>query len=348
MATRLTFGVQFGTFVRRPPEDFAQQVALAEQVGFSHVWMGEAYGSDALTPLAWAGSVTRRIGLGTAVMQIPARTPTAAAMAALTLDQLSGGRALIGFGVSGPQVVEGWYGQSFRRPLVRTREYFNVVRQVLRRRAPVTHEGAFYQLPLPGGTGLAKPLKSSLHPYREEQPLLLGAQGPNNVALAAEIADGWLPFFFSPSQDAAYRQLLEEGFSRRSDDLSKPEDFQVVCPVPIALAGTAEEAADAVRPTLVLYIGGMGPRGKNFHFETFARMGFEAEADTVQRAYLAGDKSGAAAAIPLEMVEEVALVGPPGKIRADLARWESTLVTSLVVNPHRGDLREIADVLMSH
>jgi F420-dependent oxidoreductase-like protein len=302
---------------------------LAEELGYDSFWTAEAYGSDALTPLAWWGSHTERIKLGTGIVQMSARTPTATAMAALTLDHLSGGRFILGLGVSGPQVVEGWYGEDYRRPLARTREYVSIVRQVLAREAPLTFKGEQYQIPLEGGTGLGKPLKSTVHPRRADLPIYLGAEGPKNVALAAEICDGWLPIFFAPSADRFYADALASGFVAGGRD---HDDFEVVCPVTVVVDDDVEKAADQVRPHLALYMGGMGAKGANFHYDVFARMGYEDVAARVQELYLDGRKDEAIAAIPLRLVEEVALVGPVDKIRAELARWEESVVTTMMVS----------------
>ena len=210
----MKLGLHMGYWGSGPPANPIDTILEAERLGFDSVWVAESYGSDALTPLAWWGASTSKIRLGTNLAQLSARSPTAAAMAAMTLDHLSGGRFVLGLGVSGPQVVEGWYGAPFNKPLARTREYIDIVRKVLARSAPVTNDGPNYPLPHPGGMGLGKPLKSIVHPLREDIPILLGAEGPKNVALAAEIADGWFPIFFSPRHDAMYRDSLAEGFAR--------------------------------------------------------------------------------------------------------------------------------------
>src|SRR5437016_11394505 len=214
MARDLKLGLNFGYWAGGPPPTALESLKEAEQLGFEAGWTAAAYGSDALIPLAWWGSETERIKLGTAIVQISARTPAATAMAAMTLDHLSGGRLILGLGVSGPQVVEGWYGQSFAKPLARMREYIGVLRDIWARNGPVTNDGAHYPLPLPDGTGLGKPLKSSIHPLRSDIPIFLGAEGPKNIALAAELCDGWLAMLFSPSHQQFYRDCLEDGFSR--------------------------------------------------------------------------------------------------------------------------------------
>jgi F420-dependent oxidoreductase-like protein len=312
-----------------PPEHALEGILAAERLGYDSFWTAEAYGSDALTPLAWWGSRTERIKLGTGIVQMSARTPSAVAMAAMTLDHLSGGRLILGLGASGPQVVEGWYGQPYDRPLERTREYVEIIRAVLARKDPVSYEGRQYQLPHPGGTGLGKPLKSTVHPLRADLPIYLGAEGPRNVSLAAEICDGWLPLFFSPRDDAFYRERLQIGFDAAG---RTGAGFEVVCPVSVVPIDDLEQAADVVRPMLALYMGGMGAKGANFHYDVFARMGYEEVAQKVQAAYLDGRRDEAVAAIPLTLVEDVALIGPRDKIRDDLARWQETCLTTLQVS----------------
>ncbi len=325
----MKLALSIGYWGAGPPEGAAELVKLAERLGFDSVWTAEAYGSDALTPLAWWGSGTERIKLGTGIMQMAARTPTAAAMAAMTMDHLSGGRFVMGLGVSGPQVVEGWYGRPYAKPLAFSREYIEIVRQVISREAPVTHDGAHFQLPLSDGTGLGKPLKSTIHPLRTDLPIYLAAEGPKNVALAAELCDGWLPFWFSPKSDDFYRQALAAGFEKAGKDGA---GFEVMCPVPVVIDDDLERAADRIRPMLALYVGGMGAKGANFHFEVLARVGWESVCERVQDLYLGGDKGGAEAAIPVDMVSDVALIGSRERIRDDLARWEETVVTTIAVS----------------
>ncbi len=314
-----------------PPADAAEQIATAERLEFDSIWTAEAYGSDALTPLAWWGSATERIGLGTSICQISARTPAAMAMAAMTMDHLSGGRFRLGLGASGPQVVEGWYGQPYPKPLARTREYVEIVRRIFARDEPVAFDGDHYQLPHPGGTGLGKPLKSTIHPLRSEIPIYLGAEGPKNVAMTAEIADGWLPLFFSPADNHFYTEALSEGFARPGARRSL-DDFDVAAVVPVVIDDDVETAADAIRPMLALYAGGMGAKEANFHLNVFARMGFVDACEKIQSHYLNGDKKAAIAAVPTAMVEAVALVGPPDKIIDDLAAWEESVVNTLVIS----------------
>ena len=327
----MELGYNTGYWGSGPPAGAAAAIAEAERLGFSSVWTAEAYGSDALTPLAWWGAATSRIKLGTGIVQMSARTPAATAMAAMTLDHLSGGRVILGLGASGPQVVEGWYGQPYPKPLARTREYVQIVREIVAREKPVEFAGEQYQMPLAGGTGLGKPLKSTIHPIRTQIPIYLGAEGPKNVALAAEIGDGWLPMFFSPKDDVHYRRCLAEGFAA-SGQPDKAARFEVASTLAIVPGDDVERCADMVRPFVALYAGGMGARGANFHFEVFARMGYEAEATRIQNLYLEGRKADAIASVPLAMVEDVALVGPLDKIRDELERWKETCLTTMLVS----------------
>ena len=265
-------------------------------------------------------------------------------MAALTMDHLSGGRFVLGLGVSGPQVVEGWYGQSFAKPLARTREYISIIRQVLAREAPVASAGPHYPLPYPGGTGLGKPLKPIVHPLRADLPIFLGAEGPKNVALAAEIADGWFPMFLAPAHADFYEKALAEGFSRPGARRSAA-DFEIPTFVPVLIGDDIDKAADALRPSTALYIGGMGAREANFHFDVYCRMGFEAEAHRIQEHYLAGNVADAIAAVPTKMVEATALIGPVDKIRDDSQVWQESFVTSILVQPDLDVMRTMAQLL---
>jgi F420-dependent oxidoreductase-like protein len=266
-------------------------------------------------------------------------------MAAMTMDHLSGGRFILGLGVSGPQVVEGWYGQPFAKPLARTREYVSVVRDIVARRDRVTAPGPHYPLPYPDGTGLGKPLKSTLHPVREEIPIFLGAEGPKNVALAAEICDGWLALFFAPRHEGFYRDALSEGFAREGARRSF-EDFEVVATVPLIVHDDVEQAADMLRPMYALYFGGMGARKANFHHDVAVRMGYEAEAKRIQDLYLEGKKEEAAAAVPTELVEALTLIGPADKIRHDLEAWRDSIVTTILVSGDAAMLRQAAELVL--
>ena len=303
------------------PEDPIDLVLEAERLGYDSVWTAEAYGSDAVSPLCWLGARTRRIKLGTAVMQISARTPASVAMTAMTIDHLSGGRLILGLGVSGPQVVEGWYGQPFPRPLERTREFVALVRTMLRREGPVVFEGRHYRLPHAGGSGLGKPLKLIGQPLRAAVPIYLGAMGPKNIALAQEIADGWLPLYMSPYRvRQVYGELLE-GFRA---------GFEIACPVQVVVGDDLPQCLFPVKTTLAFYIGGMGHRTKNFSKEQVARMGHAAAAELVQQLFLEGRRGEAIAAVPDELADEIALCGPPARIRERLGAWRRTPVTTLV------------------
>lgn len=337
----MKLGLALGYWGSGPPPGVAEKVAAAEDLGFDSMWAAEAYGSDVFTPLSWYGSRTSRMRLGTSVAQMSARTPTATAMAAMSLDHLSGGRVALGIGASGPQVVEGWYGQPYPRPLARTREYVRILRAAIAR-DKVTSDGPHHPIPYPGGTRLGKPLRSTLHPLRTDLPILLAAEGPKNVALAAEIADGWQPLFYAPRQDAHYRASLEEGFAARG---GRPDGFEVVCMVQLVVDDDVEAAADRVRPMLALYIGGMGARGANFHYEVFERMGYPDECAAIQDHYLSGRKEEAAKAVPTSMVEQIALVGPEAKIAEELPVFRDSLITTMVVDGSPEHLRRIRDLV---
>jgi F420-dependent oxidoreductase-like protein len=341
----MKLGLQLGYWGAGPPVNASEMVAEAERLGFDSIWTAEAYGSDALTPLSWWGSQTQRVRLGTALCQLSARTPTAMAMAAITLDHLSGGRFVLGLGVSGPQVVEGWYGQSFEKPLARTTEYIDIVRQVFAREAPVTNSGPNYPLPYPGGTGLGKPLKPIVHPLRKDIPIIMGAEGPKNVALAAEIADGWFPIFFSPNAVKAFEPALAEGFARPGARHTA-EEFEVIAFAPTIIDDDIERAADLMRPSIALYIGGMGAKSMNFHFDVFSRMGYEAEARKIQELYLEGRKDEAAAAVPTSLIEDTALIGPKEKIRDDLEGWKESIATTLLVAGSPDTLQTMAELVL--
>ena len=309
-----------------------EMIKLADRLGYYAVWTAEAYGSDAVAPLAWIGAQTERIHLGTAIMQMPARTPANTAMTAMTLDQLSGGRMLLGLGLSGPQVVEGWHGVAYGKPLGKTREYVAIVRKILARQEPLVHAGEHYRIPYAGddATGLGKPLKSILH-GRADLPIYLAAIGPKNVELAAEIADGWLPIFFSPAAfDAVYRAPVEAGFAKAGGGKTMA-DFDIAPSVPVALGDDVDACRASIKPFLALYVGGMGARGKNFYYDLACRYGFTEAADRVQDLYLAGQKQEAAAAIPDALVDAVALCGPKERIAERLAAWEASPITTLCV-----------------
>jgi F420-dependent oxidoreductase-like protein len=345
MAGELKLGLNTGYWTGGPPPGAAESIAEAERLGFDSIWTAEAYGSDCLTPLAWWGASTQRLKLGTAIVQMSARQPAATAMAAMTLDHLSGGRFILGLGVSGPQVVEGWYGMEFAKPLARTREYVAIMRDIWARKGPLEAPGPHYPLPLPGGTGLGKPLKSSIHPLREDIPIYLGAEGPKNIALCAEICDGWLALFFSPEHQELYTPSLQEGFSRPGARRSAA-DFEVAATVPFILSDDVEAATDALRPFYALYFGGMGAKGTNFHANVAIHMGYEGEVDEIAELYLAGRKDEAAAKVPRKLIEAMALVGPREKIAEDLERWRESIVTTMLISGDAATLRNAAELVL--
>lgn len=340
-------GLGAGYWSSGPPAGIEDELDRAEQLGLDSFWTAEAYGSDALTPLAWWGARTSSVRLGTSVCQMSARTPTALAMAALTIDHLSGGRMVVGIGASGPQVVEGWYGQPFPRPLERTREYVDIMRSVWRRDEPVTYRGKHYQLPYDGGAGLGKPLKSTVHPLRNDIPIFIGAEGPKNVALSAEIGDGWIPLWFSPKSDEFYRGALAEGFAR-DGARHTAETFEVACMAWVIEHEDVDAAAARIKPAVALYAGGMGAKKANFHKDVFERMGWGEVVAEVQELYLAGRAQDAAQAIPTAMVEDVALIGPADKIIEDFQRrWRDTCLTTLILHgvPRGETGRRILDAI---
>jgi F420-dependent oxidoreductase-like protein len=316
----MKLGLQLGYWTQGP-DDPIELVLEAERLGFDSVWTAEAYGSDCFSPLCWIGARTRTIKLGTAVMQLSARTPACAAMTAMTIDHLSGGRLILGIGVSGPQVVEGWYGQPFPRPLERTREWVALFRKMIAREEPVAFDGRQYQLPLRGGARLGKPLKLINKPLRDYIPVYIGAEGPKNVAQTMEIADGWLPIFFSPYRTEIYRDALAK---------VRP-GFEVACTVTTIVNDDVRAAIDFVKMSLGFYLGGMGAKDENFHIELARRLGWGPEADKVQELFLAGRRQEAFAAVPDEMADETALLGPPARIRERLAAWKKSPVTTLMV-----------------
>jgi F420-dependent oxidoreductase-like protein len=317
------------------PASLVPLVQTAEQLGYDSVWAAEAWGTDAVTVLAWLGASTSTIKLGSAIMQMPGRTPANTAMTAATLDLMSGGRVILGLGTSGPQVVEGWHGQPWGKPLGKTREYIELVRAALRREV-VEHAGEHYRIPYdgPGATGLGKPLKLMLRPLRAEIPIYLAAIGPKNVALAYEIADGWLPIFVIPER-------FSDAFG------TPPERFEVAATVNVLVGDDVPALRDALKPQLALYVGGMGAKGRNFYNSLVRRYGFEAEAERIQELYLGGRHRDAIAAVPDELVDAVALVGPRERIRERLDAWRATPVTTLIVgSPQPEALQVMADLLL--
>jgi F420-dependent oxidoreductase-like protein len=346
----MKLGLQLGYWGARPPQGVGELVAAAEDAGFDAVFTAEAWGSDAFTPLAWWGRETSRIRLGTSIVQISGRTPTSIAMHVLTLDHLSGGRVVLGMGVSGPQVVEGWYGQPFAKPLARTREVVDIIRQVLAREAPVTSDGPHHPLPFrgEGSVGLGRPLKPIVHPLRSDVPIWLGAEGPRNVAQTAEIADGWIPLFYTPGSAEMYRPWLDEGFARPGARRSRA-DFEIAASCHLQVVRDAAEkqrVVDAMKPVVALYMGGMGAKEANFHNQVFQRMGHADLAAEVQRLYLAGEKDRAAALVPDELVDDMHIIGEPGEVREKVAQWEGTGVTTLLLSlGSPAEVRAVAELL---
>ncbi|MGI5498777.1 LLM class F420-dependent oxidoreductase [Lentzea sp. CA-135723] len=326
----MKLGLQLGYWGARPPHNAAELVAAAEEFGFDAVFAAEAWGSDAFTPLAWWGSETSRVRLGTSVVQMSARTPAACAMHALTLDHLSGGRFILGLGVSGPQVVEGWYGRPFAKPLARTREYVSILRQVMAREAPVRNDGPHYPLPYqgPGALGLGKPLKPITHPLRPDLPIWLGAEGPKNVALTSEIADGWLAIYYAPRLADMYNEWLDDGFTKSG---RSRENFEVAATCQVVVTDDPGAVRAMLKPFVALYIGGMGAPGMNFHAEVFTRMGYGEVVQDVGRLFQAGRKDEAAQVVPDELVSEISIVGTAEQVREEVRRWEKAGVTTLLV-----------------
>lgn len=336
--SKLTLGLQLGYWGAQPPPNLVSLAQEAERLDFDSVWVAESWGNDCFTPLAWIGSQTSRIRLGTAVAQLSARTPTACAMAAMALDHLSGGRMMLGLGVSGPQVVEGWYGQPYSKPVTRTRDYVDIIRQVLAREQPVTSDSEFYPLPYhgPGSWGMGKPLKPIVHPLRADLPIFIGAEGPRNVAQTAEIADGWLPLYYSPYRQEVYADQL----------LAAKPGFEIPALVLCNINDNLEEALYPVKAMLGFYIGGMGSKARNFHKELMARMGFADEAEQIQELFFAGKRDEAIALVPSQFADEISLCGPRDRIREKIRDWENSPVTSLLINGDNALLREMAELVL--
>lgn len=316
------------SYVHRSPSDLISGAQAAETLGFDSIWTSEAYGCDAITPLTWMGAHTQRIHLGTAIAQMPARTPAMTAMTAVTLDFLSQGRVLLGLGVSGPQVVEGWHGVRYGKPLVRSREFVDIVRRIVQRHEPLEHHGEHYDIPVQGGTGLGKPLRLISAPVRDRIPIYLAALGPKNVALAAEIADGWLPIFFAPRRFDVFRPHLQEGLARA--DGKTLADLDIAPMVQVVLGDDLDACRSQVKPQIALYVGGMGAKGKNFYHDLVSRYGYEEAADEIQRLFLSGQKREAAAAVPDDLVDDVALCGPAARIADRMKLWNEVGVGTLI------------------
>ena len=336
----MKLGLMWGYWGAAPPPDVIGVTQEAERLGFDSVWSAEAWGSDAFSPLAWIAGHTSTIKLGTSVVQLAARTPTATAMAAITIDHISNGRFQLGLGVSGPQVVEGWYGRPSNKPLARTREYVEIVRRVLRREEPLDFQGEFYQHPYhgEGSVGLGKPLRAITHPLRADLPIFLGAEGPKNVAMAAEIADGWLPLYYSPFHPEVYADSLKDA----------PEDFEIIAGAQVNINDDLEQALMPVKMMIGFYIGGMGAKGQNYHTKLMERFGFEEEALKIQELFFEGRRDEAIAAVPDEFADAISLCGSPERIRDRVAAWDESAVSSLLVYSPGGPeaLRQLAEILL--
>jgi F420-dependent oxidoreductase-like protein len=347
----MKLGLQLGYWGAQPPANTGALVAAAEESGFDAIFTAEAWGSDAFTPLAWWGPTTSRVKLGTSIVQMSGRTPASIAMHALTLDHLSGGRVILGMGVSGPQVVEGWYGQPFTKPLARTREVVDIVRKVLAREEPVANSGPHYPLPYtgPGAVGRGKSVKSIVHPLRADIPIWLGAEGPKNVAQTAEIADGWIPIFYAPRCASMYQAWLDEGFAREGARHTR-ETFEIAASCRLAVTASEEErrsVVDGLKASVALYMGGMGAKDQNFHKAVFERMGYGNVTDAVQKLVLCGDRESAAALIPDALVDDLHIVGEAGYVRERVAEWESTGVTTLLLTCRtEEEIRRTAEVVL--
>ncbi|MCX2980185.1 LLM class F420-dependent oxidoreductase [Halieaceae bacterium IMCC14734] len=335
----LKLGLAQGYWGAAPNPNFVEMAQEAEKLGYDSVWSAEAWGNDAFTPLCWIGAQTSKIQLGTAVVQLSGRTPTSCAMHALSLDYLSGGRFNLGLGVSGPQVVEGWYGRPFPKPLARTREYIDIIRQVFKREGPVTNAGPHYPLPYPGddGMGLGKPLKPIVHPLRNEIPIFMGAEGPKNIALSTEIADGWIPLFYNPYDESVYEESL----------INAPKDFQINQMVTVNVTDDIDAALLSFKYFMSFYVGGMGAKNTNFHKDLFIRMGFEEEAEKIQQLFFEDKRDEAARVIPDELADAMTLVGPKERIKERLQAWRDSRVTTLLVSTtDKQQLREVADLVL--
>lgn len=320
----------------------------AERLGYDSVWAAEAWGSDAVTVLSWIAARTETIKVGAGIMQMPARTPAMTAMTAVTLNELSGGRFLLGLGLSGPQVVEGWHGVAYGKPLAKTREYVSIVRKAIARQEPLTHHGAHYQIPYegPDATGLGKPLRLMTHPTHPV-PIYLAAIGPKNVTLTGEIGDGWLPIFYSPERaDGIYGPLLAAGFAA-SAEADKAARFDTIASLQAIVTDDVESARNQVKPMLALYIGGMGAKGKNFYNDLACRYGYEEAAATIQDLYLAGKKIEAVGAVPDALVDELSLIGTREMIRDRLEAWRESQATTLALMPtDPTTLRTVAELVL--
>lgn len=343
VSQRTRLGIHLGSQAAATPDHGLRLASLADDLGLDSIWTSEAYGSDCLTPLASYQSRTTRVRPGTGILQISARTRASVAMATAALSRLPNVRFVLGIGASGPQVVEGWYGQEFARTLARSREFIEIIRTAISRDVPSCYKGRHYRLPRSGGTGLGKAIRLSLGPQHHAIPIVLAAEGPKNISLAAEIADGWMLFLYSLQFDGYFTDLLEEGRAKRDPSLGT--NFQVISRVHVAVDPSIEVAADKIRPTLALYIGGMFAKEANFHANVFRSMGYEQEVDTIQDLYLRGEKEDAIKAVSTRMVEEVSLVGPIEKVHEDLTRWKDSMLDVMLVDASEDVVAAISEGL---
>ncbi|HEX4211309.1 MAG TPA: LLM class F420-dependent oxidoreductase [Candidatus Binataceae bacterium] len=337
MKLGLTIGYS-GANLRLP----LKRIMRAEELGYDSIWTAESYGSDAFSPLAYLAALTKRIRLGSGVIQLAARTPANAAMTAGTIDALAGGnRMMVGLGVSGPQIVEGWYGQPWGRPYYRLRDYITIMRKIFRRQEPVTHSGKEISLPYDGAgsSGLGKPLRSILH-MNPDIPIMLGAENEATVKLCAELCDGWLPLGFVPGSMPRYRPWLETGF-RRAGNGKSLDKFEIYPLLPVIIDKDVRAAMARIKPEIALYVGGMGARNKNFHNELMIQQGFPEAAARIQELYLAGHKEEAAAAVPDELIDLRALIGPPERIRSRYRDWEKSGATGFLIQAGQDEAIEL-------
>ncbi len=326
-----------------------QRILRAEQLGFDSVWTAETYSSDAITPLAFIGALTKRIRLGTSIAALAARTPANLAMCAQTIDAMAGeGRMMLGIGVSGPQIVEGWHGQPWGKPADRMRDYVAIIKKILKREGPVSHQGREISLPYPkdapGSSGLGKPLKSILH-GNPNIPVMLGTATKGNIRLAAEIADGWLSMHLVPGSLKEYIPVLEEGFAKRTDGMTL-KNFVIRGSVSVKVTDDVKKAIDAAKPHVALYVGGMGAKDKNFHKDAMIRRGFPEAAERIQELFMAGRKDEAAAAVPDDYIDDEGLMGPPDRIRERWGRWRDSGLTILSISTPNDEAVEVIGSLI--
>jgi F420-dependent oxidoreductase-like protein len=335
---KLSLGLQLGYWGALAPGNHVELAQEAERLGYDSVWSAESYSNDCFTPLAWIGAQTSTIRLGTSVAQLSARTPAACAMATIALDHLSGGRMILGLGVSGPQVVEGWYGQPYSKPVTRTREYVDIIRKILAREDVVTSDGEFYPLPYngPGSWGMGKPIKCITHPLRADVPIFIGAEGPRNVTQTAQIADGWLPLYYSPYRQEVYADQLTDAKA----------GFEIAALTLVNINDDLEQALYPVKAMLGFYVGGMGSSKRNFHKELMARMGYADEAEQVQKLFFEGKRDEAIAMVPDQFADEISLSGPRDRIKERIKDWENSPVTTLLVNGDVDFLRDMAELVL--